>query len=75
MSFFKGEHKKLAMTTSFSNLRQAYALSEQRLRAAASSGDMQALRNAMAEHSAYEYALLYKSTPKCKERMKGGKRK
>ena len=69
MSFFSFKEKRLALKTSTSNLQQAYSLSEARLRDAAKTGDSRQLKEAMAEHGLYEYALLYKSTPEYKRKI------
>ena len=62
MSFFKREHKRLARS-SYKDLQECYHDTELGLQQASRAGDEKALRKAMENHRAVEYALLYRNTP------------
>lgn len=63
MSFFKKEHKKLALTNTRESLEEAYIKSERNLVRATRTGDEKEIRKAMKEHGNYEYAMLYTFSP------------
>ncbi len=64
MGFFSRKPKKLAQELTGQQLVEGYEATERALQRAARSGDEKALKKAMQVHQKYEYALLYKSTPK-----------
>ena len=72
MSFFKREHKKLALTNTPQHLQSKYRDSENMLIAVSKSGNEKEIKKAMQEHGKYEYALLYQITPQFKK--KAGKK-
>ena len=63
MSFFTSEQKKLALSCSRSSLNFGYLETENNLKQVAKTGNIKALKIAMAKHELYEYALLYTYTP------------
>lgn len=68
MAFFKRKEKKLAKC-SYSTLQEGYKATEIGLKRACASGDEKAMHKAMKNHQAFEYALLYRSTPESKKKM------
>ena len=70
MSFFKRKDKKLAKECPYNTLQEGYRRTEIGLKKACASGDEKAIRKAMHNHQRFEYALLYKSTPEYKEKVR-----
>lgn len=70
MGFFKSEHKRMAKKCSTHELQRGYANSDFELAKASYDGDKKGLKAAMKEHRKYEYALLYRNTPKFKKKHK-----
>lgn len=70
MGFFTAKHKRMAKNYSVSELNKGYKDSESALRMASFSGDEKMLKKAMKVHGEYEYALLYKNTPKYYKKQK-----
>ncbi len=70
MAFFKARHKKMAKRCSLRELQSGYERSEFNLERASYSGDTKALKKAMRDHGDFEYALLYRNTPKFKKKRK-----
>lgn len=70
MGFFKSEHKKMAKKCSVRELAAGYDRSELELERASYNGNTKDLKKAMKEHGKYEYALLYRNTPKFKKKHK-----
>lgn len=58
--FFKPSEKNLAKNHSKSYLQDKYHVSENKLKQACKTGDIQKVKDAMKVHHKYEYALLYK---------------
>ena len=70
MSFFKRKDKKLAKECPYNTLQEGYRRTEIGLKKACASGDEKAIRKAMDNHRRFEYALLYKSTPEYKAKVR-----
>lgn len=68
MSFFKSKEKRLANKKSYFELKQAYAATEKELQEVAKTGNIKQLSKTMQKHHDYEYALLYRFTPKFKKK-------
>lgn len=64
MAFFKRKEKQLAKNKSYLELKQGYMSTERELQEAAKTGNVKLLSKAMQKHHDYEYALLYRTTPK-----------
>ncbi len=67
--------KKIARDCSPADIQDCYHKTEHGLRVACQSGDKKAMKKAMANHQAFEYAMLYRQTPefKIKQGRKHGK--
>ncbi len=70
MAFFTRKQKKMAKKCSTQELVHGYERSELNLERASFSGSEKELKNAMKEHSNFEYAMLYKNTPEYKKKCK-----
>lgn len=70
MGFFNIRQKRLARKYTVSELQSGYRYSENKLKEAAQSGDVKALKRAMKVHGNFEYAMLYKNTPDYNKRHK-----
>lgn len=70
MAFFTKKHKTMAKKCSFQELMAGYDNSEISLERASFNGSTKQLNKAMKEHRDYEYALLYRNTPKFKKQNK-----
>ena len=68
MAFFKRKEKQLAKNKSYLELQYGYNSTEKELREAAKTGNIKQLSKAMQKHHDYEYALLYRETPKFKKK-------
>lgn len=71
MGFFKKEHKKMAETHTYGELKSGYEITERRLLNISRKPSKNAekdLKEAMKEHALYEYALLYRNSPKFRNR-------
>lgn len=62
--FFTAEEKRLAKTTSRSELKAKYEKSEKSLHNACKTGKISNIKRAMAKHHTYEYAMLYQTYDK-----------
>ena len=70
MTFFKKEHKKLALSYSKEHLTELYKYSEKKLKESAKYGNDFALQEAMRKHQLFEYARLYQQTPQYKKQIR-----
>ena len=70
MAFFTAKHKKMAKRLSLRELQSGYERSEFNLERASYNGDVNELKRAMKDHGNFEYALLYRNTPKFKKKRK-----
>ena len=70
MAFFTMKHKKMAKKCSLRELQAGYERSEFNLERASYNGDIKELKKAMKDHGNFEYALLYRNTPKFKKKRK-----
>lgn len=59
--FFSAEEKRLAKTTSRSELKAKYEQTEKGLQKACKTGNISNVKRAMAKHHTYEYAMLYQT--------------
>ncbi len=64
MGFFTAKQKRMARKYSVRQLENGYLDTDHELRMASYEGNVKALKKVMKEHGDYEYALLYKNTPK-----------
>lgn len=62
--------KKIARDCSFAEIQDCYHKTEHGLKVACQSGDKKTMKKAMANHQAFEYALLYRQTPEFKEKQR-----
>lgn len=62
--------KKIARDCGYKSLVRGYEASEKGLHRACQSGDKKAMNKAMANHQAFEYALLYRETPEFKNKRR-----
>ena len=70
MNFFTPKQKRMAKKCSFYDLQRGYQSADLALERASYSGDKKELKRAMKEHQKYEYALLYRNTPKYKNKQR-----
>lgn len=64
--YFTKKDKKMSRKP-YDTLAEGYDSSEIELRKACKSGDKKAMREAMKNHHAFEYALLYRLTPESRK--------
>ena len=62
--------KRIARDCDYKSLIKGYEASEIGLHRACKSGDKKAMKKAMFNHQAFEYALLYRETPEFKNKFK-----